>query len=51
MPIATGERLNNLQEFAMLIKRNAVSYVRLDVCMCGAPHYQREENSCAGRSA
>lgn len=35
VPIATGERLNNLQEFAMLIKRNAVSYVRPDVCMCG----------------
>lgn len=35
VPIATGERLNNLQEFAMLIKRNTVSYVRPDVCMCG----------------
>ena len=35
VPIATGERLNNPQEFAMLIKRNAVAYVRPDVCMCG----------------
>lgn len=35
IPIATGERLNNPQEFAMLIRRNAVAYVRPDVCMCG----------------
>ncbi|MFT8318008.1 MAG: galactonate dehydratase [Sporolactobacillus sp.] len=35
LPIATGERLNSPQEFAMLIQRNAVQYVRPDVCMCG----------------
>ncbi len=35
IPIATGERLNSPQEFAMLIRRNAVAYVRPDVCMCG----------------
>lgn len=35
IPIATGERLNNLQEFAMLLQRKAVNYVRPDVCMCG----------------
>lgn len=35
VPIATGERLNTPQEFAMLIKRNAVQYVRPDVCACG----------------
>ncbi len=35
IPIATGERLNNHQEFAQLIKKNSVSYVRPDVCMCG----------------
>ncbi|WP_414499627.1 mandelate racemase/muconate lactonizing enzyme family protein [Zymobacter sp. IVIA_12111.31 C1] len=35
VPIATGERLNNLQEFAMLIRRKAAAYLRPDVCMCG----------------
>lgn len=35
IPIATGERLNNPQEFAQLMKKNAVAYVRPDVCMCG----------------
>lgn len=35
IPIATGERLHTPQEFAMLLRRNAVQYVRPDVCMCG----------------
>ena len=35
IPIATGERLHTLQEFAMLLKRGAVQYVRPDVCMVG----------------
>ncbi len=35
IPLATGERLHTPQEFAMLLKRNAVQYVRTDVCMCG----------------
>ena len=35
IPIATGERLHTLQEFAMLIKRRAVHFVRPDVCLCG----------------
>ena len=35
IPIATGERLNTLQEFAMLLKRDAVRYVRVDVCIAG----------------
>lgn len=33
--IATGERLHTLQEFAMLLSRNACRYIRPDVCMCG----------------
>ncbi len=33
--IATGERLHTLQEFAMLIHRDACHYIRPDVCMCG----------------
>ena len=35
IPIATGERLHTLQEFEMLLVRNAVQYVRPDVCLCG----------------
>jgi galactonate dehydratase len=35
IPIATGERLHTPQEFELLLRRNAVSYVRPDVCMCG----------------
>lgn len=35
LPVATGERLNNLQEFAMLLQRRAAQYLRPDVCMCG----------------
>ena len=35
IPIATGERLHTLQEFGMLLMRNACYYVRPDVCMCG----------------
>jgi len=35
IPIATGERLHTIYEFQMLLTRNAVQYVRPDVCMCG----------------
>ncbi len=35
VPIATGERIHTVQEFEMLLSRNAVSYVRADVCNCG----------------
>ena len=35
IPIATGERLHNIHEFEMLLRRNAVHYVRPDVCMAG----------------
>lgn len=35
VPIATGERFNSLQDFAMLIKRDGVAYIRPDVCMVG----------------
>lgn len=35
VPIATGERLHTVFEFAMLLARNAVQYVRPDVCLCG----------------
>ncbi len=35
IPIATGERLHTIYEFEMLLARNAVQYVRPDVCMAG----------------
>ena len=35
IPIATGERIHTIYEFEMLLTRNAVQYVRPDVCMCG----------------
>jgi galactonate dehydratase len=35
IPIATGERFHTPQEFAQVIRKNAVAYVRPDVCMCG----------------
>ncbi|MGE5615207.1 MAG: mandelate racemase/muconate lactonizing enzyme family protein [Bacillota bacterium] len=35
IPIATGERIHTLQEFGMLLSRNACCYIRPDVCMCG----------------
>jgi len=35
VPIATGERLHTIYEFDMLLSRNAVQYVRPDVCLVG----------------
>jgi galactonate dehydratase len=35
IPIATGERYTTLWEFEMALARNAVQYVRPDVCMVG----------------
>ena len=35
VPIASGERFINIQEFEMLMRRNAVQYVRPDVCAVG----------------
>ncbi|WP_101910359.1 galactonate dehydratase [Marasmitruncus massiliensis] len=35
IPIATGERFHTPQEFAQVIRKNAVAYVRPDVCLCG----------------
>lgn len=35
LPIATGERLLNAQEFAMLFTRDAVRYARISVCAVG----------------
>lgn len=35
IPIATGERLHTIYEFEMLLKRDAVQYVRPDVCLVG----------------
>jgi galactonate dehydratase len=35
IPIATGERLQSIWEFQMLLSRNAARYIRPDVCCCG----------------
>lgn len=35
IPIATGERYSTLWEFEMALSRNAVQYVRPDVCLVG----------------
>jgi galactonate dehydratase len=35
IPIATGERLHTIFEFEELLARNAVQYIRPDVCMAG----------------
>ena len=35
VPIATGERIHTPFEFEMLLARNAMAYVRADVCNCG----------------
>lgn len=35
VPIATGERLHTIYEFEMLLRRNAVHYVRPNICLSG----------------
>lgn len=35
VPIATGERIHTIQEYEMLLSRNALSYARVSVCLCG----------------
>ena len=35
VPIATGERIHTIQEFSMLMQRNAMAYARTSVCVCG----------------
>jgi galactonate dehydratase len=42
IPIATGERLTTVQEFAMLLRRNAVHYIRPDVCLCGGLSHSKK---------
>jgi galactonate dehydratase len=35
VPIAMGERIHTIQELEMLLSRNAMSYARTSVCICG----------------
>lgn len=35
VPIATGERINTVHEFEMLLERNACSYIRASLGVCG----------------
>lgn len=42
IPIATGERLHTIYEFEMLLARNAVQYVRPDVCLAGGISHSKK---------
>ena len=41
IPIATGERFTSLYQFQTLLTRNAVQYLRPDVCLCGGSPARR----------
>jgi len=47
VPIATGERLHTHHEFKMLLERDAVDYVRPDVCMVGGLTHAKKIASLA----
>ena len=42
IPIATGERLHTIYEFEQLLSRNAVQYVRPDVCLAGGISHSKK---------
>lgn len=42
IPIATGERIHTIQEFEMLLRRGAVQYARVDVCMAGGLSHSKK---------
>jgi len=42
IPIATGERIHTIYEFEMLLSRNAVQYVRPDVCLAGGLSHSKK---------
>ena len=48
IPIATGERIHSIHEFQMLLQRNAVQYVRPDVCMAGGLTHSKKIAALAG---
>ncbi|MQG18894.1 MAG: galactonate dehydratase [SAR202 cluster bacterium] len=47
IPIATGERIHTIFEFSMLLKRNAVQYIRPDVCLAGGLTHSKKISSLA----
>jgi len=47
VPIATGERLHTIEEFEMLLERDAVDYVRPDVCLAGGLTHAKKVASLA----
>jgi galactonate dehydratase len=47
VPIATGERIHTSHEFEMLLERDAVDYVRPDVCMVGGLSHAKKIASLA----
>ena len=42
IPIATGERLHSIWEFQALLRRGAVQFARVDVCMVGGISHARK---------
>ena len=47
IPIATGERIHTSHEFEMLLSRDAVDFVRPDVCMVGGLSHAKKIASLA----
>jgi len=47
IPIATGERIHTHHEFEMLLERDAVDYLRPDVCMVGGLTHAKKIASLA----
>lgn len=35
VPVATGERIHTIQEYSMLLNRNALAFARVSVCLAG----------------
>ena len=42
IPIATGERLHTVHEFKMLLERDAVQYIRPDICLAGGLSHMKK---------
>lgn len=47
IPIATGERIHTIYEFEELLSRNAVQYIRPDVCLAGGISHSKKISALA----
>lgn len=47
IPIATGERFHTPEEFAMLLKHDAVDYIRPDLCIAGGITWGKKISAAA----